>query len=651
MKQRRHSRNQSSRIENVDDIRRNALIFAGVSGTLVWTGLLGRLAQLQLFESSDLQQAADNNAINFEAAPPRRGQVFDRFGEPLATHRNSWSVYAKREDLDDVEGTLRRIAENVEMSDASIARVLRAFARERRFLNVPILEDLTYEQFARLSVDRHHLPGVTIEATQARSYPRGRDFAHVVGYVARPNQRDIERTMEERGVDPRSEQANGIRRQLKHPAMRVGRLGLERYADEWLKGEFGELAYEKNAQGRTLGRITERDKPPVPGQDIWLTVDAGLQRSIIERFGDETGAAVVLDLESGDILALASKPTYNPNDFVNGISSSDYNALRTDERSPLYHKAYDGVYPPGSTFKMVVGSAALRHGVITPEERVVCNGRYPFGNRTFHCWKREGHGPVNLHEALKVSCDTYFYEVSRRLGPEKISEEAKAFGLGIDYHLGITGGAAGVVPNDAWKRAQLNEPWYDGETLNYGIGQGYLTTSPLQLAVMTARFALGGSRMIQPRLVGQGPEVPSNPIIGDMPTADIIERLKAGMFGVTSEPRGTALRSGDLGLGGVRMAGKTGTAQVRYISAAERASGVIKNDDLPRRLRDHALFVGYAPHDAPKYAVAVVVEHGGSGSSDAAPVAKDVLREALVRNSGRSPRFQFAATPVTEDQG
>lgn len=634
------SRNSDN--HEVDTVRR--ILIAGGAGGVIWGGLVSRLVNLQLMNQDKFAAMAQNNQISLVPALARRGLIFDRFGEPLATHRTAWNVYAARENIDDLSKTLAKIASVVELSEERQERLLRNFRQEQSFIPVSILNDLTYEQFTRLSVLRAELPGVSIEASEARSYPRGRDFAHIVGYVARANQKEIDAAIE--GLDPSVDadrvQITRIKSILKHPNMRVGRLGIERELDDWLRGNPGNHKYIRNAQGRTIQRLEDDEAAPRSGKDIHLTIDAGLQRSAIEYFGDQAGAAVVIDLKSGDILTLASTPTYDPNDFVNGISTTEYNELRNDERAPLYHKAYDGVFPPGSTFKMVVGSAALRAGVISANDRVHCSGGYNFGNRRFHCWKRGGHGSVNLHTAIQQSCDVYFYEVAKRLGPQRIYEEARSFGLGTRYELGMTGGSAGVVPNDAWKRKRFNEPWYDGESLNYGIGQGYLTVSPLQLAVMTARLAVGDKLDIMPKLIGAGPEIPGEAPYGSLPEKAILDQLRSGMFAVTSEPGGTALRAGDIGIDGIRMAGKTGTAQVRVISAAERVRGVIDNKNLPRRLRDHGLFVGFAPYDNPRFAVAVVAEYGG-GSSAAYPVAKAIMREAIIRNSGRSASYDVAA--------
>ncbi len=622
-------------LEPKDSNRRAWMV--GGAGALAFGGLIGRLAQLQLVDGGHFREVANENVIKREIDPPRRGMILDRFGRTLASHRRAGRVSLVREAVTGLDATLARIGEHIPLSEARRDAVRRNAYRQAAFLPTIVAEELSYEDFARLSVLSTEMKGVYVEMAETRSYPRGRDFAHVIGYVARASQRDLERLTG--GVEV-PETVSELERLFRHPDMRTGRSGLEFFAEAHLRGQPGLKSWEVTADGRR-----EREMPQAPGEqpengeDVHITIDAELQRDAIERFGAESGAAVVLDLETGDILALVSTPAFDPNDFVNGISQADYDLLRENDRAPLYHKAYDGIYPPGSTFKMVVATAALRHEVIRPHERIYCPGHYRFGNRTWSCWKRGGHGAMDMHSALKQSCDTYFYEVARRVGAERIAETARDFGFGARWDIGITGGATGTVPNDAWKREARGEPWYEGETLNFGIGQGYLTSTPLQLAMMTARIATEG-RAVEPRLVGRGPDVPGAAAASAPLSREIMQRMKAGMFGVTSQAGGTAQRSGDLGLGGARMAGKTGTAQVRYISQAERASGVIANEDLERQLRDHALFVGYAPHDDPKYAVAVVVEHGGGGSRAAAPVARDIMAAALRRHSGARPAYQ-----------
>ena len=628
-----------SELRDIDfEFSRRTMLAAGAGG-VVWATLLARLFQLQVLEGDRYASLAAENRVKLELAPPERGRILDRFGTPLGAHRRAGRVTLVGEQVEDVPATLRRIAELIDLPAARQERIVRDAARLASFVPVIVAEELTYEDFARMTVHAVSLPGVRVEMASTRSYPRGRDFAHVLGYVARASERDLGRLTE--GANPSETEL--IRRLFKHPDMRTGRLGIEYLAEEWLRGTVGRRRIVTNAAGRVIEELPSDDLAPKAGRDVSITIDADLQRAAIERFGDESGAAVVLDIESGDILALVSTPTYDPNDFVNGISSADYNALRENDRSPLFHKAYDGLYPPGSTFKMVVAAAALATGAVSPERRVHCPGHYWFAGRKWHCWKRGGHGSVDMHSGIKGSCDTYFYEIARLTGVEEIAKMSRQFGFGHRWDIGVTGGKAGVVPNDAWKREALGEQWYEGETLNFGIGQGYLNASPLQLALMTARIATEG-RDIRPNLIGVGPRPPE----ADLPPADldpeIMQRMKAGMFGVTSEPGGTARSSGDLGLGGPRLAGKTGTAQVRRITTEERNSGVRKGASLDRKLRDHALFVAYAPADDPKYAISVVVEHGEGGSRAAAPVARDILAYALRTDSRRTPSYGQTAS-------
>ncbi len=617
---------------------RRAAIAAGAGGVL-WSGLLARLFQLQMIDSARYDELARENRVRFDLAPPRRGRIVDRFGAELAAHRQAGRVSLIREATGDVSAVVRRIADFIDLSPERQARIVAEARRQPAFVPTVVADELTYEDFARMTIHGLDLPGVTVEMSATRSYPRGRDFAHVLGYVARASEDDIKRLTE--GATPAEVEL--FRRLFKHPDMRTGRSGIEFHAEEWLRGDVGRRRLVTNAAGRIIDELPSDDTAPVPGRELAITIDADLQRKAIERFGAESGAAVVLDIQSGDILCFVSTPAFDPNDFVNGISQADYDILRFNERAPLYHKAYDGLYPPGSTFKMVAAIAALETGAISQTRRVNCTGRYRFGNRTWSCWKRGGHGPVNMHQAIKGSCDTYFYEAARLTGIEALADTARRLGFGNRWELGMTGGKAGIVPDDAWKRKALKEPWYEGETLNIGIGQGYMNASPLQLALMTARIAAEG-RVIEPVLIGDGPRPSPGETLQAPIDPEFAQVMKDGMYGVTSEAGGTALRSGDLGLGGPRMAGKTGTAQVRYISQAERARGVISNEDLDWKLRDHALFVGYAPHDAPRCAIAVVVEHGGGGSRVAGPVARDIMAEALRRDSGRTPIYERTAS-------
>jgi len=625
-----------------DDFSRRMVLAAGAGG-VVWAGLVARLFQLQVLEREKYQAAAEENHIRLALAPPQRGRILDRFGKPLASHRRAGRVSIVPEQTKDPAGTLAQIAAQIDLPDDRIEKITREITASRRrnagFVPVIVANELTYEDFARMNVHAAEIPGIQVEMALTRSYPRGRDLAHVLGYVARASQDDLTRL----STGMVEDEAIRLEKLFRHPDMRTGRQGMERFAEEWLRGKPGFRKLVTNAHGRVIEEIPDEKFAPVAGKDLYVTIDSELQRAAIERFGDESGAAVVLDIETGDVLAMVSTPAFDPNDFVNGISGAAYAELRDNPRSPLYPRAHGGVYPPGSTFKMVVATAALESGAVKPTDRVNCNGYYHFGNRTWHCWKKGGHGSMDMHNGIKHSCDVYFYETARRTGVEKIAATARKFGFGEAWTLGMTGARGGLVPDPEWKQRVMGEPWYEGETLNFGIGQGQLGVTPLQLALMTARIANEG-RSFKPKLVGLGPKSDSDGVLDAPLDAEIMQRMKAGMFGVTSEGGGTAYRSGDLGLGGPRLAGKTGTAQVRRITKAERDKGVRKGVDIERELRDHALFVAYAPTDDPKYAISVVVEHGEGGSSTAAPLARDILHFALKNDSRRKAVYGKTAS-------
>ena len=633
------------------DFDRRLLIAMGAGGA-VFATLAARLFQLQFLEADHYRKLASENHIRLVLAPPERGQILDRFGRPLASQRQAGRVSVVPERLDDPQATLLQLSKFIDLPEARVKRVLEEIQTNRMrrasFVPVTVVQELSYEEFARLRVRAVEMEGVDVQMASTRSYPRGRDFAHVLGYVARASTDDLTRLAE--GRSP--EEMKTFEELFRHPDIRVGRQGMERFAEDWLRGRPGRRRVVTNAHGRPMQEL-EQDpaNAAVAGKDLYVTIDSELQRVAIERFEGESGAAVVVDVTNGEVIAMVSTPAFDPNAFVNGISGKDYAELRDNPRSPLYPRAHGGVYPPGSTFKMVVATAALEAGVVKTTDTVRCGGSYRFGNRTWHCWKKEGHGTMNMHSAIKHSCDVYFYEIARRTGVRKIAEVSHKFGFGETFVLGMTGGRSGLVPDPDWKMKARGEPWFEGETLNFGIGQGQLGTTPLQLALMTARIAATGAP-IKPKLIGLGPPSDEDKTLDAPLDAAIMEIQKAGMFGVSSEPGGTAYRSGDLGLGGPRLAGKTGTAQVRRISAEERAKGIRLGDAIARELRDHALFVAYAPADNPRYAVSVIVEHGEGGSRTAAPVGRDILAAAIRMDSGRTPLYaKRAATGAPSADG
>ena len=434
---------------------------------------------------------------------------------------------------------------------------------------------------------------------------------------------------------------------LELPGFRIGKSGIEKTYDLVLRGSAGNSQVEVNAYGRVIRELARDDGQP--GETLALTLDLGLQRYVSARIGGESAAAAVLDVHTGDVLALASAPSYDPNAFNEGLSHAAWRELLRDARKPLIDKAIAGQYPPGSTFKMIVALAALENGVVTPQHRVTCTGEIELGDRVFHCWKRGGHGERQMVDAIEQSCDVYFYDIARRVGVDRIAAMARRLGLGGPTGIDLPAERPGLVPDRDWKLANYGEPWQQGETLVIGIGQGYLLATPLQLAVMTARLANGGVA-VTPRLVRRpaegGAGAPRFENLGVSPASLAV--VTRGMRRVTNSPRGTAYRARIVDPG-MEMAGKTGTSQVRRISKAERLTGVRKTEERPWIERDHALFVGFAPVGAPRYAAAVVVEHGGSGARRAAPIARDILRETQRRDPARGGAGRFAVNAPTLD--
>ncbi|WP_121063220.1 penicillin-binding protein 2 [Chachezhania antarctica] len=591
---------------------RRALILGGAQAGLV--GVLAlRMRQLQVEEADQFRLLAEENRVNIRLIPPARGEIFDRNGVILARNAPSYRIVMVRENAGDVDQVIGRLSKLVELDEDKLNRAVEEMKRSPPFLPVTLADQVSWDVVSRVAVNAPALPGIVPEVGLTRFYPQAEDFAHVVGYVGPVSDYDLSKLEDPDPV-------------LKIPRFQIGKMGVESRNEELLRGRAGTKRVEVNATGRVMRELSRREGEA--GADLQLTIDADLQRYVQARLGQESASAVVMDVQNGDLRAIVSSPSYDPNLFVRGISVSDYKELTEDKFRPLLGKAVQHVYPPGSTFKMITAMAALEAGVISPEETVYCPGHLTVGGRRFHCWRRAGHGHVNLNGALKYSCDTYFYEVSLKVGIDKISEVARRFGLGQRHDVPLSAVAEGLTPTKTWKQQSYGRDWLIGDTVNTSIGQGYLLASPLQLAVMSARLATG--REITPRLVKSVDGVETRS--GDGPDLGMADRylkmVRQGMYAVSNESRGTAF-SNRIVADGMKMAGKTGTSQIRNISDAERRAGVIKNKDLPWERRDHALFVCFAPYDAPRYAVSVVVQHGGGGSTAAAPIARDVLLQAL----------------------
>lgn len=602
---------------------RRAFLLGGLTG-LGLTALGGRLVHLQVLEAQRYQKLAQSNQFNFRLVPPPRGLILDRDGITLASNRPNFRLLVSREADMDVEKTVADLAQLVPLDEKRQARLIRDIKRAPKKSPVQVMEDMSWEEFSRINVRAPELPGVTADMGEVRVYPFGGAFAHVIGYVAKVNDRDI-KAVTDKGltVDPL----------LYNPGFRIGRQGVEKAFDLELRGKAGAQKQEVDAQGRVVRNDPEGDIPATPGKEIRLTLDADIQQRALEVMGEESGAIVMLDCRTGDLLCMVSTPSFDANRFVKGLSTPEYKALSEYERKPLLDKAMSGTYPPGSTFKPMVALAALEAGV-DPEVRINCPGSWYYGGRTWRCWGR--HGAQNMHDAIKNSCDIYFYQTALRIGPDPIAKAGRAFGLGQKFQIGIPGQKAGIVPDRAWKKKAFardprNQIWFPGESPSFGIGQGYLSVNPLQLAVMTARLA-NGHTAVTPRLIKSiaGVDQPHGDAEVDLPyPREFLEYVRGGMVAVANDTSGTAYRASQLGLGDIRMAGKTGTAQVRSFDKAKSRSSA----SVRWGLKDHNWYIAFAPIDAPRYAMAVLIEHGGlGGGTAAAPRAREVMRVALLKD-------------------
>jgi penicillin-binding protein 2 len=593
-------------------ISRRALIVGGLQAGFM--GVLAlRMRYMQVEEADKFRLLAEENRVNIRLIPPARGEIFDRNGQPIAVNQPSYRITLTREDAGDVDEVIARLSHLIELDEEELNRAMTELRRTSPFFPVTIADKVSWSDVTQIAVNAPALPGVTPEVGLTRTYPMGSDFAHVIGYVGPVSDYDLEKI----------EAPDQL---LFIPRFQIGKVGLESKLEDELRGKAGARRVEVNHVGREMRELDRREG--IQGQNLQLTIDHELQNYVQARLDGESAAAVVMDVHNGDLLAIASAPTFDPNLFVRGISVSDYKALTENKYRPLAAKSVQGIYPPGSTFKMVVALAGLDEGIIGPEDTYYCPGHLEVSGRRFHCWKRAGHGHMNVEASLRESCDVFYYELALELGIEKISAMARKMGLGERFDIPMSAVASGLTPTKEWKRRARDAEWVIGDTVNSAIGQGFVLASPLQLAVMTARIASG--RAVSPRLIKtiEGIEQTS----GDGESLGLNEnhlrQVRKAMFAVSNNRRGTAYGSRIIAEG-MRMAGKTGTSQVRNITAAERAAGVRSNADLPWERRDHALFVDFAPYDDPRIAVAVIIEHGGGGSSAAAPVARDITLQAL----------------------
>lgn len=613
------ARSMNDRAGSARSLTRRGLLLGGMQAAIV-AGLGLKLRSMQLDHAEEYRLQADGNSIKMQLLPPARGLIVDRNGVLVAGNEQNYSVQLTRAEAGDVGAVMGRLRHILPLSDQQSAALLAEISRRSAVTPLTVAERLSWQEVAAISLNMPALPGVTLTSSHSRNYPRRGDFAHVLGYVGPVSDYDLAKLD---NPDPL----------LRLPQYQLGKVGIEAKLEPELRGRAGIARFEVNSMGRKMRDLSRQEGQQ--GAAIQLTLDAELQHFAVQRMGEESAAAVVIDIENGDVRAIASSPVFDPNLFVRGISSADYKGLMQHDHRPLADKSVQGLYPPGSTYKMVSLLAGLDAGLITAGSQAYCPGHLEVSGRRFHCWSRGGHGMVNAVQSLERSCDIYYYELAQKLGIERMSAMARRLGLGLRHDLPMSAIAEGIAPDRAWKKQRRGQDWQVGDTINASIGQGFVLASPLHLAVMTARIASG--KALTPRLIkavdGQkAGDQNATASTTDPQPLGLAERhldlVRAGMDAVVNGRNGTSAKS-RIVLPQWRMAGKSGTAQVRNISSAERARGVIRNENLPWHLRDHSLFVCYAPFDRPRYAVSVVLEHGTGSGTSAAMIARDILLFAL----------------------
>jgi penicillin-binding protein 2 len=591
------------------DIRKNKIfnrraMILGIAQSALSGILVLRLGYLQLWKHDDYKNQSDSNRIKPVINPAGRGTVFDRYGLPLTRNENNFRLLLYLDKKTDTTKTIEKISEILGSSEEIKALFYQKLKNAKRKNVISLIDNLGWDDLARIETNFHLLPGVSIESGVIRKYPYPFETSHFLGYVSLPAEKEIEENEQNLFM---------------HPDFRIGKFGIEKTFDNALRGKYGVKYVEVNVHEVPLRTLSI--KQPVEGSRINLTIDFSLQKFVTDRIKNDVASVVVMDVKTGEILSYASSPTFDPNNFVEGVSRDYWKQLNEDNRKPLNNKPISALYPPGSTYKLMVAIAALESG-FNPATRVYCNGSYQLGKRTFHCWQEKGHGSLDLVGAIMHSCNTYFYTLANQIGHEKFTEMSKKFGFGEKFDISLYGAKAGTVPSDEWKKKVFNQPWVKGDTLNTAIGQGNVLSTPLQLAVVASRIANGGVP-IKPYLVRNSNIFKQFDALKNEPIVDkkFLKLVQEGMRRVVNEAGGTAYGK-RISIQGYEMAGKTGTSQV--ISKREKEMSKAESENNA----NHAIFIGYAPVHDPKYAVSVVVEHGKSGSMAAAPIAKDILMEA-----------------------
>ena len=558
-----------------------------------------RLYNIQILDSSKYKTMSKKNQIDLEIIFPVRGKIFDRNRVLIAKNEKVYDVYLIPENTKSINNTLNALSQFIDIDFAKRRKVIELSTQVKKFEKIKIFENISWSVLEKIETNKYNLQGVFIAEDYLRVYPYKDNFSHLLGYISKPNQQEL-----------------ALPFISKMPNLDIGKEGLEKSFNPLLVGKAGQREIEVNSNGRIIREISKVDS--IKGEEISLSIDLRIQQYAINLLkSHHAGSINVINIKNGEILCMASTPTYDPNKIIQKPNKEYWESILANTLSPLTNRSIQGLYSPGSTFKMIVAIAALKHGIINTETTHSCTGKIGFGNRLYHCWKTNGHGKMNVTDAIKQSCDVFFYEISKKLGIDKIAEVAKDFGLGQSYDISMPNQKKGIVPNKKWKKEKIGESWYAGETLISAIGQGFVLTNPFQLVVMTSIIASDG-KMIEPTIIkGNRVSFKTNEKYSKE-----IKIIKKAMFKVVNENKGTAFKSR---LDDIKFAGKTGTSQVRRISLSERESDDFREKEQEWKNRDHALFVGYMPYDDPKYSISIIIEHGGSGASTAAPIAKQIF--------------------------
>jgi len=591
----------------IKTFKRRVIFISALKGFLC--AILGiRLWWLQVKENDKYYNLAEGNRVDIRFLLPGRGRIVTQDLVPIANIKPRFNLVLIPYRIQDVDKTLSRLKQLTDISPDKITELKKSNRHLNRYTMFTIKSFDTWHDASHIVDHLYQLPGIDLVVELMRYYPDGPVFSHITGYI---------------GAVSKKEQAADPDHILRIANMKIGKHGIEKTYDKTLRGQSGHVKLEVNNRGIVRQELSRTD--PISGQDIQLTLNYELQKKATEDLEGESGATCLINIKNGAVLTMASTPGYDPNLFIDGISHANWNALRLNEKAPMNNKAITGQYPAGSTFKMITLIAALEAGVITPKDKFFCSGHFKLGNSKIHCWRRGGHGYMDGVDALKNSCDVYFYEISLKTGAKKIAEVARRYGLGVDTGISLPYEKSGLIPSPSWKKDRYNRDWTKGDTVNMSIGQGSVLITPLQLAVMTARIA--SDRMVKPIL--HEADLTNNPF-DPLPEFDLLATniARQGMYEVVNGHGGTA-RSSRIQSAYGYSAGKTGTAQVRRITMAERRRGVISNYNLPWKFRDHALYVAFAPFNDPLFAVATVVAHGSSGSKSAAPKARNALNHAF----------------------